>query len=113
MSSKTKKGRTNFLTSRKSLNRKNLVRILRSLSLSTPLHPLLFATYPILFLYSINLERVYLSQTLTPFLITLAATIVFWVIINVFIFKNWYKSSIIITTGLIIFFSYGHLFSLV
>jgi len=83
-----------------------------SIDLSYPYYILLFAFYPIFFLYTNNLQEVYLEQTLTPLILSIAATTISFLILNLFI-KNIYKTSLIVFLGLIIFFSYGHIFDLI
>jgi len=79
------------------------------LNLATPIHPFLFAIYPILFLYSNNLEEVYLSQIFGPILISLLVTLLTLVFL-IFLLKDPHKAALISSLALIIFFSYGHVF---
>jgi len=95
---------TNF---RKSLG----IGALRKVKLSLPLYPFLFAIYPILFIYSINLNESYLSETFSPILISLGVTI-FILFTLKFTLKDTQKAALITSASLIFFFSYGHIFNL-
>ena len=71
------------------------------------IHPLLFAVYPILFLYSHNLGEAAFQDTLIPFAITVGFTMSAWVVLGL-VLKNWKKSGIIVSLFLVLFFSYGY-----
>jgi len=73
-------------------------------------HPFLFALFPFLFLYSYNLGHVYFYQIIIPSLITIIFTLIFFLILKLFI-NDSKKVGIILSFSLIIFFSYGHIFS--
>ncbi|MEX0616484.1 MAG: sulfatase-like hydrolase/transferase [Candidatus Woykebacteria bacterium] len=77
-----------------------------------PLHPFLFAIYPILFIYSNNLNDIFLKEIISPIFISLGTTIFVFYTIK-FILKDIYKSTLLTSVALIIFFSFGHLFNLV
>jgi len=70
-------------------------------------HPLLFAIYPVLTLYSSNMDETPFASFLFPFLVILGTSFVLWILINYFI-KDLTKSSLILTSILILFFLYGH-----
>lgn len=95
------------MQSKKTIKNKKL-----GIDLSYPFYILLFAFYPIFFIYTNNLQEVYLEETLIPLGISIAVTTIFFFILNLFI-KNIYKTSLIVFLALIIFFSYGHVFDLV
>lgn len=71
--------------------------------------PLLFAIYPIIFLYSNNVEELLLSQLYVPLTVALIASIFCWVLLSLLI-KDTLKAGIITTILIIFFFSYGTLF---
>ena len=77
-----------------------------------PLHPFLFAVYPILFIYAGNLDEIFLVEILVPGLISLSTTLVVFFIFK-FIFKDTHKAAFLTTLALIIFFTYGHIFTLI
>ncbi len=71
------------------------------------IHPFLFAVFPILFFYSINIEEVFLNVLPTPLLTALISTLVILFVL-LLVFKNPVKISILVSLFLILFFSYGH-----
>lgn len=73
------------------------------------LHPVLFAIYNILFLYSHNIEQTFFIQLIMPMAITTCITIIFWIITSIF-FKDIIKGGLITTICLLLFFSYGHVY---
>ncbi len=74
-----------------------------------PLHPFLFSIYPVLALYSVNIQQVSPTVFIRPILISLASCMVIFLVINLFV-KNFKKTGLIVTLFLILFFSYGHLY---
>jgi len=81
-----------------------------SLTKSTVIHPILFAALPILLITSANLDEMVFDDIVLPFLIIIPSVIVLWYFLNLFV-KNKMKSGLIISLGLFMFFSYGHLWS--
>jgi hypothetical protein len=71
------------------------------------IYPFLLVIFPILFLYSHNIDQVRFSQTLLPTAIMLAFTLVLLLLLS-FIFRNSLKSALIVAIFLVLFFSYGH-----
>ena len=74
---------------------------------STIVHPILFAMFPILLITSSNLNEVIFLDAGFSLLIVVAITIVSWIFLNLFL-KNRLKSGLLISLGLILFFSYGY-----
>lgn len=75
------------------------------------IHPFLFAIFPILFLFSHNIDQMSISQTWPSLLISSAIALVSMLLLGL-ILRNWRKAGIIVSTFLILFFSYGHVYSL-
>jgi hypothetical protein len=76
-----------------------------------PLHPLLFAIYPILALLAFNISEVDFSSGLRPLVLsTLVAGLLF--LIFYLFYRDWKRSALISTILLILFFSYGHIYIL-
>ena len=76
-----------------------------------PLHPFLFAIYPVLALLAFNISEVDLSSGLRPLLLSvflagLLVLVFYWV------YRDWGRTALISTILLILFFSYGHLYIL-
>jgi len=76
------------------------------------IHPFLFAIFPIIFLFSINVNSVYPNEIILPLLLVILITFLIWIAIS-FVLKSKIKSGLITSLGLIVFFSYGHIFILI
>lgn len=72
--------------------------------------PLLFAIYPIIFLYSNNVQELLLSQLLVPIVLTFLTTIICWATLT-FLIKDKVKGGIITVIFTFSFFYYGFLFN--
>ncbi len=72
------------------------------------IHPFLFALYPVLSLYTHNIDKMELKETLLPALISLCGTIIIWLALSL-IFKKKEKAGIITSIFLLFFFSYGRI----
>ena len=75
------------------------------------IHPILFAIFPIIFLYSHNINEMSIDQILIPIAIALVSFFILWVILS-FILKNKIKAGVAITLLAVLFFSYGHFYDL-
>lgn len=71
------------------------------------LHPFLFALFPILFLYSHNINQTSFSEILVPAGIVLVSMIVFF-IISLLVVKSQYKAALLVSLAILLFFSFGH-----
>jgi len=78
---------------------------------STAIHPFLFAIFPIIFLFSYNINTVFPEEIILPSFLMLLGAFIFWITIG-FVFKDWKKSGLIVTLGLVLFFLYGHIYIL-
>ena len=74
-----------------------------------PFHPILFALFPILFLYSYNAYQVYPDVILVPSVIVILFTLILWLVLNLLI-KSKEKSGLIVSVFLIMFFSCKHFY---
>jgi len=72
------------------------------------IHPLLFAIYPILYLYANNVDLLSFSETLMPLAVTLGLTIMLFLGLKL-LFKDGTRAGILTSAVLILFFSYGHI----
>ncbi len=77
-------------------------------SQSSFLHPILFAFFPVIFLFSTNYSFLNFDDLFYSSLLLVGITILTWFILK-FLFKNTKKSSIVLSLSLILFFSYGHI----
>src|SRR5215211_104748 len=76
-----------------------------------PLHPLLFAVYPILALLALNISEVDTSLGWRALLLSVLAT-GFLTLIFYTIFRDWKRAALLTTILLIVFYSYGHVYIL-
>ena len=75
------------------------------------IHPILFAIFPIIFLFSYNIGELKFQDIFLPLLLVLPITIGVWISLR-YILKNTVKAAFIVSILLIIFFSYGHIYEL-
>ena len=73
------------------------------------LHPVLFAIFPIAFLFSINLHTLVLEDILVPLSLVIAVSILLWILLR-YIFKSTEKSGLLVSVYFALFFTYGHIF---
>lgn len=71
--------------------------------------PVLVASYPIIYLYSQNVQIVSSSQLVLPLSIAWAGSLILWAIFSLII-KDTKKGGIISAVFVVFFFAYGHLF---
>jgi len=74
-------------------------------------HPLLFAAYPILFLYAHNIREMSAGQIAMPLAASILSTIALWGILSL-ILRSAVKAGLAATIFLSLFFSYGHFYDL-
>jgi len=72
-------------------------------------YPLLFAAFPILFLYTYNIAETSLNQIWLPLVISVAAALVLWAVLSL-ILHSLSKAGFATTIFLALFFSYGRLY---
>src|SRR4030095_7060968 len=76
-----------------------------------PLHPFLFAVYPILALLAINISGVDASSGWRPALLSVLVTGLLTLILYT-VFRDWSRAALFATILLILFYSYGHVYIL-
>jgi len=76
------------------------------------IHPFLFAIFPVLFLFSHNIEQLSFSEPLLPTVIVLGFTLLL-VLLSRWILRDNQKAGIFVSIILVLFFSYGHAFHLI
>lgn len=74
-----------------------------------PIFPFLLAIYPIIALRNFNIEYVNFSSILRSLSVSLLVLMLGYVILRL-VLKDWYKAGLISALGLILFFSYGHIY---
>jgi len=75
-------------------------------------HPFLFAAYPVLFLYAHNIRSTALSDALSSLAFALGLALVLCVVLGL-ILRRVEKAAIIASVLLLLFFSYGHVHSII
>ena len=75
------------------------------------IHPLLFAIFPILFLYTYNIIETPAKQILIPMGASLVLALLLWVFF-IWILRNMLKAGLATTVFLFFFFSYGRFYEL-
>ncbi len=71
------------------------------------IHPFLFAAFPILFLYSHNVDEVYLVEVLGPGAVVLSLAVVLRLMLS-FLCKDKDKAALLLSLFVVYFFSYDH-----
>ena len=71
-------------------------------------HTLLFSIFPILFLFSANINSLNYEEVIFPLIVVPIVVLGMWAALN-FILKNKLKAGLIISLGIVLFFSYGHI----
>lgn len=78
--------------------------------LDLPIHPILFALYPVASLLAINVEYLAVSEAgraaLLACLVAMASTLLIWTFL-----RDWKRAALIATPAIILGLSYGHLYS--
>jgi len=72
-------------------------------------YPLLFAAFPILFLYVHNISETSVSQIWLPLVVSVAAALVLWVVLSL-ILRSLSKAGFATAIFLVFFFAYGRLY---
>ena len=75
---------------------------------SVVLHPILFAVFPILFLYSHNVERTSITHFVAPAAASALSALFFWFLLGL-AFKDKQKAGLLVSLSVLLFFSCGHL----
>lgn len=76
------------------------------------IHPFLLAIFPVLFLFSHNLDEALFLDIFVPMLIVLIATSLIFILLK-FALKNSKKAGLITSVFLVLFFSYGRFYDLI
>lgn len=79
---------------------------------SLSFHPFLFAIFPTIFLFSMNIQEIKLEEVIQLIIIILIITVALLFFVSIFV-KNKKSPSFIISIGVILFFSYGHIYNLI
>ncbi|KPJ62368.1 MAG: hypothetical protein AMS15_04145 [Planctomycetes bacterium DG_23] len=72
------------------------------------IHPILFALFPILFLFSHNIKEMSFRETIRPIVVAVSFALLLWLVL-VLLIKSLHKAGIVTSIFLLFLFSYGHL----
>jgi hypothetical protein len=73
---------------------------------ATLVHPILLATFPALFVYANNVERIRPRTVVGPMVVVLLATLVLWLLVTVML-RDVRRAAMIVSLFLLLFFSFG------
>lgn len=73
------------------------------------LHPFIFSVYPILALFVVNIREIDPAVIYRSLIISFTACVLLF-IFGRFLVQSWYKSGIVVSFFLLLFFTYGHLY---
>jgi len=76
------------------------------------IHPILFAIYPVLFLYSFNIYNVPIRGLFLPLLVVPLFALALWLVLR-FVLKSGMKAGLIVSLIIILVTFYGHIFNLI
>ncbi len=76
-----------------------------------PLHPLLFAFYPVLALLAANISQVKPQAALRPLLVVLVGALGLWGLLRLLL-HSWERAALVCTWLLVLFFTYGHVYGI-
>ena len=74
------------------------------------LHPFLVAIYPTAMLLAFNVEEVRLASALRPLIFSMLGTVALLLLARLLV-DSWQKAALVTTLGMILFFSYGHVYN--
>lgn len=78
----------------------------------TPFYPLLFAIFPVLVMLANNITEVYLSVAIRPLMIALLLGGICFSVSRL-VLRNWNKAALLTAFLLILFYSYGHIYTFI
>ncbi len=83
-----------------------------NISQSTPIHVIFLAIFPVIFLFSENMHELSPIDILIPLLIIMPISLTIFFILKL-ILKNSKKAALIVSIGLVLFFTYGHFYNII
>ena len=88
-----------------------IMNIKNKLRIKMPLHPFLITSYMVIELFANNITEVSITVVWRPLVILLFFTTILYILLYL-ITKSWQVAGLILSIFLILFFSYGHVYSL-
>jgi len=74
------------------------------------IHPLLIGIYPVITLLAHNIDELAVEDGIRSLYLSFLLPVILLIIFYLF-FKNWQKSALVVTLFILLFFSYGHIYS--
>lgn len=74
---------------------------------SLVIHPFLFALFPVLSLFSHNMEELSARVMVAPAVVVLVAALLSWLVLRLLL-KDAKRAGLVVSLGIVLFFSYGH-----
>ena len=78
-----------------------------NVSSSSIIHPILFALFPVVFIFGNNTSFLSSTELFEPLILILGIATLIWLILKITV-KNPTKTSLALSLGIVIFFFYGH-----
>ena len=75
------------------------------------IHPFLAAIFPVIFLYSHNLDQVWIGETIVPMLLCASLAFILWILLRLF-FNDSMKAGLIVTLLIFLNFSYARIYGM-
>jgi len=72
-------------------------------------HVILFAIFPVLFLYAYNIDKTYVEQIVIPLIVAVLGALIVWVLLGLLL-RDVRKAALATTLFIILFFGYGRLY---
>jgi hypothetical protein len=77
-----------------------------------PIHVIFLAIFPVIFLFSENMHEFIPADMIIPLLIIIPITLIIFFILTL-ILKDSKKAALIVSIGLVLFFTYGHFYNII
>ena len=82
-----------------------------NISQTFPIHVIFLAIFPVIFLFSENMHELVPTDIIIPLLIIIPISLTVFYVLKL-IFKDSNKAALIVSMGLILFFTYGHFYNI-
>ena len=83
-----------------------------NITLTTPIHIILLTIFPIIFVFSENMQELVPTDILIPLLVIVPISLIIFIILKL-ILKDSKKAALIVSIGLVLFFTYGHFYNII
>ena len=83
-----------------------------NISQTFPIHVVFLAIFPVIFLFSENMHEFVPTDIIVPLLIIMPISLIVFFILKL-ILKDSNKAALIVSIGLVLFFTYGHFYNII